>query len=299
MKNSLMWESPATIEGGLAKIRVKLTSMWVLLAAVVLLLVYDELFERLQKPIYSVIEKNAYNKNLIELLFFALITIGTLLIAKVFQKNSWHELGFVKKGWLKEYGIGWVLGAAMLVVSVLIMWALGGVKIVGFQFNARLLVRFIPIVIAWCIQGNAEEVLSRSWIGNHISRKNSVVVGIIVSATFFMAMHLGNDNMGILPVLDLFLFGIFAYLFMMKRGNIWAPSGFHTAWNCFQGNIFNFPVSGTPTGDAFILVKTQGNTVISGGEFGVEGSIVSVIVQLVIILWLIYDIFVKNRKAVM
>ncbi|SHF06909.1 hypothetical protein SAMN02745784_02696 [Tissierella praeacuta DSM 18095] len=40
------------------------------------------------------------------------------------------------------------------------------------------------------------------------------------------------------------------------------------------------PVSGTSVGNAFIHVTTHGPSYLSGGKFGVEGSIISIVVQL-------------------
>ncbi|WP_253255428.1 hypothetical protein [Fusobacterium necrophorum] len=55
-------------------------------------------------------------------------------------------------------------------------------------------------------------------------------------------------------------------------------------------------MSGTDTGSAFISVTTQGPSWLSGGKFGVEGSIVSIVVQLILIFYLYYEIFIKGKK---
>lgn len=72
-------------------------------------------------------------------------------------------------------------------------------------------------------------------------------------------------------------------------------SGIHAAWNCFQGSVFSFYVSGIPIQESFIKVSTQGPDWLSGGKFGVEGSIFSVLVQSAVIAWLIYDLYIKNK----
>lgn len=87
--------------------------------------------------------------------------------------------------------------------------------------------------MVWSIQGNAEEVLTRSFLFAGISRKLNILAGIFISAVFFTVMHLGNDGINFLPLLDLFIFGVFAALVMIKTKNIFLISGFHAAWNCF------------------------------------------------------------------
>lgn len=63
----------------------------------------------------------------------------------------------------------------------------------------------------------------------------------------------------------------------------------------FRENVFTFPVSGISVGNAFIHVTTHGPSFISGGKFGAEGSIISILVQVVLVLWLCYDLFVKEK----
>ncbi len=244
---------------------------------------------------FRIIPQNEYTTNMIELFGFIFITIAVILFAKKIYKSSWYEIGFVRRGAAREFVIGIALGGAVFTACVIILFLFKGVKIENFNFTPVLLLQFIPLLLAWCVQSNAEEVLSRGFLFFAVSRKSNIYIGIIVSSGFFAAMHLGNEGMGILPILDLSLFGIFAALYMVKRGNIWAPSGFHAGWNCFQGNVFAFPVSGSDAGEAFIEVSTHGPDWLSGGAFGVEGSIVSILVQTVIILKFVYDIFFKNK----
>lgn len=234
--------------------------------------------------------------NLIELSGFLFITLITLLWARKAEKISWKELGFVKKSGLKQFLLGWAAGGVVLTVCVLLMLLLGGVRITDVEISPGMVLQLLPLLVVWSIQGNAEEVLTRGWLFASVARKNGILPGILVSAVFFTALHLANDGISFLPLLDLLLFGVFAALYRMKTGNIWGISGFHAAWNCFQGNIFAFPVSGSSMGQAFIKVTPVGHSWISGGSFGVEGSLVSVVVQSVLILWLIYSLFFKGKR---
>lgn len=215
------------------------------------------------------------------------------------MKIPWNTLGFRKTGALKEFFKGWAFGAIVLISCVVFMIIVGAVKIDKVTFNQNLILKFIPLLVAWLIQGNAEEVLTRSLLFAGISHKLNLLAGIIISAFFVTVMHLGNDGIDILPLLDLFVFGVFAALVMIKTKNILLISGFHAAWNCFQGNVFAFPVSGTNVGNAFIHVTTHGPRFLSGGNFGVEGSIISIFVQVVLVLWLFYDLFVKEKLNIL
>lgn len=244
----------------------------------------------------SDVANDSYINLLGELFAFATISLAVILWARIVEKAPWQGLGLQKENAFKEFVKGWGIGAALLVSCVLIMMAFGAVKIESIDFSGRLWLKFIPLVLAWSVQGTTEEVLCRGWLFSSISSKNNLPIGIFVSSLFFMAIHLGNDAISIIPLLDLFMFAVLACLIMLKTNNLWVVSGLHAAWNCFQGNAFAFPVSGTETGEAFIRVSTHGPGWLSGAAFGVEGSIVSVLVQTSVILWLCYDLFWKSKK---
>jgi uncharacterized protein len=57
--------------------------------------------------------------------------------------------------------------------------------------------------------------------------------------------------------------------------------GFHTAWNFLQGAVFGVAVSGNgvPTNSLF-RPFIQGNQWLTGGAFGIEASVISVVLGL-------------------
>jgi membrane protease YdiL (CAAX protease family) len=86
-------------------------------------------------------------------------------------------------------------------------------------------------------------------------------------------MHLGNPNIGILPLLNLFLAGIFLGIYTIHKNNLWFPIGAHLTWNYLQGPIFGFEVSGNKINSLFEQ-KPNGHELLTGGNFGFEGSII-------------------------
>jgi hypothetical protein len=72
------------------------------------------------------------------------------------------------------------------------------------------------------------------------------------------------------------LYAVLACFVALGRGNHWLIAGLHAGWNYFQGNIYGLPVSGTPEASSwFAFGPTAGSSdIVSGGDFGVEASIV-------------------------
>lgn len=248
-------------------------------------------------PLFFIFIDNAFVTLSLELLAFAFISLAIILWARFVEKSPWLGLGIRKKGALKDFLLGWGIGAAMLTTCVLLMWGFGAIQVTSFQFSANLVGEFLILVLAWSIQGTTEELLTRGWMFSSLAAKHNIPVGILVSSLFFTFLHLGNDGISLIPLLDLTLFAILACLVMLKTGNLWVIGGLHAAWNCFQGNVFAFPVSGTQAGQAFIAVETSGPDWLSGGAFGVEGSVISLLIQAGMITWLAYELYFTSPST--
>ncbi|HFI0671275.1 TPA: lysostaphin resistance A-like protein [Streptococcus suis] len=280
-----------------AKSRFNLNFILSPITALVLMAVAETVGYFAFMPLFFIFIDNAFVTLSLELLAFAFISLAIILWARFVEKSPWLGLGMTKKGAFKDFILGWGIGAAMLITCVLLMWGFGAIRISSVQFSPQLFGEFLVLVLAWSVQGTTEELLTRGWMFSSLSAKHNIPVGILVSSLFFTFLHLGNDGISLIPLLDLTLFAILACLVMLKTGNLWVISGIHAAWNCFQGNVFAFPVSGTQAGQAFIAVETSGPDWLSGGAFGVEGSVFSLLIQAGMISWLVYELYFTSNTS--
>lgn len=274
-----------------AKSRFNLNFILSPITALVLMAVAETVGYFAFMPLFFIFIDNAFVTLSLELLAFAFISLAIILWARFIEKSPWLGLGLTKRRAFRDFILGWGIGAAMLITCVLLMWGFGAIRISSVQFSPQLFGEFLVLVLAWSVQGTTEELLTRGWMFSSLSAKHNIPVGILVSSLFFTFLHLGNDGLSLIPLLDLTLFAILACLVMLKTGNLWIISGIHAAWNCFQGNVFAFPVSGSQTGQAFISVETSGPDWLSGGAFGVEGSVISLLIQAGMISWLVYELY--------
>jgi membrane protease YdiL (CAAX protease family) len=63
--------------------------------------------------------------------------------------------------------------------------------------------------------------------------------------------------------------------YMLTR-SLWMPIGLHAAWNFTQGFLFDVNVSGVEE-HGLVTAKLSGAPLITGGEFGLEASILSLL----------------------
>ena len=71
------------------------------------------------------------------------------------------------------------------------------------------------------------------------------------------------------------------YLFTQ---NIWAPFAMHAIWNFLQSTVLGFAVSGMET-YRVLQLEISGPEWLTGGDFGIEGSLLSVLFILAAIIY--------------
>jgi len=220
------------------------------------------------------------------------IILVTLLFCKLIQKRRMNSLGFVKKDMAKEYLVGLGFGFLLFSGAVLICILTGSMKFKGFSPTFSLGM-FVLFVLGYMIQGMSEEVLCRGYFMVSVSRRYPIVMGILANSLLFAALHLFNSGISILAFVNLVLFGVFASVYFLKRGNIWGIAAFHSVWNLVQGNVYGVLVSGMETQcSVFSTSMVEGKGIINGGTFGLEGGLA------VTIVFILGICFLYTRKTV-
>ena len=217
------------------------------------------------------------------------------LFCRFIQKRKLRTLGFIKKGMLKEYGLGMLLGFAFFSVCVLLGVLFGGLKIEGIspEFSIGI---FVAYLLGYMVQGMTEEVLCRGYFLGSYARRYPVYAAVLANSLLFASLHLLNSGISVLAFINITLFGIFASIYFIRRGSIWGIGAFHSIWNLVQGNFYGIKVSGTPVGNTLFTTQTiAGKSLWNGGDFGMEGSLICTIVLTCGIIFLYTR---KNKDAV-
>ena len=217
------------------------------------------------------------------------------LFCRFIQKRKLRTLGFIKKGMLKEYGLGMLLGFAFFSVCVLLGVLFGGLKIEGIspEFSIGI---FVAYLLGYMVQGMTEEVLCRGYFLGSYARRYPVYAAVLANSLLFASLHFLNSGISVLAFINITLFGIFASIYFIRRGSIWGIGAFHSIWNLVQGNFYGIKVSGTPVGNTLFTTQAiAGKSLLNGGDFGMEGSLICTIVLTCGIIFLYTR---KNKDAV-
>ena len=72
----------------------------------------------------------------------------------------------------------------------------------------------------------------------------------------------------------------------MYARSLWLPIGLHFAWNFTEGFVFDVPVSGHPV-EGLVEARISGAELLTGGAFGLEASVIALIVCTAAGVWLV------------
>jgi membrane protease YdiL (CAAX protease family) len=124
-----------------------------------------------------------------------------------------------------------------------------------------------------------EELLFRGYPFQKIWRRHRLGA-VLFSSIVFAALHAGNNAISPLAMANLVLAGILLALAYARYERLWFPIGIHLAWNLLSGPILGYNVSGYVPGESVFRTAGRGAPWLTGGLFGLEGSVWIVVVEL-------------------
>jgi uncharacterized protein len=179
------------------------------------------------------------------------------------------------KGMPRELGLGLLIGAGLYTGSVLVLMAMGVYKINGLNSWTLLL----PAVSMAISSGVFEELLFRGVLFRSVETWFGTWAAMIVSSLVFGLTHLINPEATLEGALFIAVEAgiLLAAAYILTR-RLWLSIGFHMAWNYTQSAIFSGIVSGNEAAQGLIQSTVKGPDILTGGNFGVESSIVALII---------------------
>ena len=208
--------------------------------------------------------------------------LPTLLVtwacARWIDKGRLEDVGF-GGGWLRalfELAGGAGLGIALIGLSLGVVALFAEVEIV---WKRPLPGPFLLWMFMFFAAAAWEEVLFRGYAFQWLCKGTSKWAGTAIFALCFSVAHLTNPNVSAIGAVSILLAGVLLSLSLfVTGGRIWLPIGLHWGWNIAQGMVFGVPVSGMSSGELPTLLRASmsGPEALTGGDFGFEGSLVSV-----------------------
>ncbi len=240
-------------------------------------------------PVSRALQELGAATDWLEPLRFAFLLLVTWICVRL-RKEPLSSVGYVlDRRWAREIGIGWCFGVGSALLAVLMIWAVGGVRL---ELDpARSLAALTYGLYVFLFVALFEETLFRGFVFQRFVDGAGVWIAQITMGLLFATSHWGNPDMQgatlVWATIELFLGAVLLGLAYLRTRSLALSIGIHIGWNWAQGHLLGFGVSGFEHAGWFRPLLQDRPEWVTGGSFGPEASVFAVVVDVVLIalLW--------------
>jgi membrane protease YdiL (CAAX protease family) len=195
------------------------------------------------------------------------------------------------RGWLRNLGLGSVLGAATLFLAALLATMTRGIH---FRFDTageRAIGETLATsALLFVFAAAAEEMLFRGYPLQTLTRANLAWLGVLLTSVPFAAVHLNNPHaVPGFTFVNTALAGVWLAVAYLRTRSLWLPLGLHWAWNWAQASLLGLPVSGIEriAPAPLLHAMNAGPDWLTGGSYGIEGGAACTVALLIstLVIW--------------
>ncbi len=206
------------------------------------------------------------------------MVVGLVVIGLWKALRRWLEgaadAEFTAAGALRELGGGLALGFLLFSAMACVVMLLGGMRIEGVRGAGQIWALLAMAVTS----GVFEEALFRGVLFRHVEAMLGSWAALAFTSALFGAAHLGNPGASLFAAFAIAVeAGILLGAAYMLTRRLWLAVGIHAAWNFTQGWVFSIPVSGGAAPLGLLITRREGPDWLTGGDFGLEASVVAVL----------------------
>jgi membrane protease YdiL (CAAX protease family) len=196
------------------------------------------------------------------------VLVATAVTVALMERGRWTLGVAASPSVVIRELLGGALFAALLIAAcdalIVATTALRHLRGNGFPWG-ELAAVFVPAAVH-------EELAFRGYLFQKLLQFRRVSA-YIFSGLLFAALHAGNQNVSLLALTNIALAGVMLGLAYELHRRLWFPIGLHLAWNLASGPILGYEVSGYVSHLTLFRTVGSGPQLLTGGGFGLEGSI--------------------------
>lgn len=213
--------------------------------------------------------------NTISLLAIAIVSVALSIVFRLYiDRQPVSSLGFHSEQHRNDTWVGLLLAMVLMGAGSLILHIAGNLNWTDARFRGS---DFFIAIVLMLIVAVSEEMVFRGYLLNNLMESFDKRVALLLSALIFTIAHSLNPGLNALAVINLFLGGLLLGINFMYTKTLWFAIGFHFGWNLLQGYVLGFAVSGFSE-QTLLQQELKGHPVMTGNQFGFEGSIVATVV---------------------
>lgn len=229
------------------------------------------------------------------ILYVIFTYIGVKLLCNKYLRIPMTELRIPKI----RVRILWILVAIIMPVLVLLISMLLGGTWKTNNIGNSLSIVTSAVAFYGLAAGMVEEMIFRGIIMGCLEKKFGIIIAMTVPSVLFGLLHIVGNDLDVISIVQLVIagsiVGILFSLISYESNSIWNSAIVHGIWNMVMvGGIVHIG-SGIDRDSIYNFVLSNKSFLLSGGDFGIESSIISIGVYLVFCAVAIF--FIMKKKG--
>jgi membrane protease YdiL (CAAX protease family) len=195
---------------------------------------------------------------------------------RLIEKRPAKEFSISKA--TSEFGIGILAGSIPIIIIVGIMYLFDSyaIEILG---NGE---SFVHLAGLFARAALFEEIIFRLILFRLVEEWLGSLWAVVIVAILFGLGHVFNPETTIWTTICMILLSLPETAAFLATRRIWLAWGSHFSWNYFMTAVFGITVSGISSHPTFITPRISGPDWLTGGSFGIESSLLSVALSMVV-----------------
>jgi uncharacterized protein len=182
-------------------------------------------------------------------------------------------LGFVRdRRAVIDTFLGLAVGFVLITIAVLAIALFGRIRPARVPITAVTMARGLLITLLLVVAAVSEELQFRLYPFKALRESVGSTVAAVVLSMGFGLVHKFNPNFGRVALFNTALIGGLLAMAYIRTRTVWMIWALHFGWNFALGVIYGLPVSGFSFA-VIVRSTTVGHRWLTGGSYGIEGSI--------------------------
>lgn len=219
------------------------------------------------------------------------VSVATAITIGIWERGVWALGLFIPpRIAAREFAIGALWGVALVGTGAILIVLSTDVRHQpgrGFPW--------LELILVYAPAALHEELLFRGYPFQKLLQINRAFALFFV-AFLFAALHAGNQAVTPLALANVFLGGLLLGLAYERYHHLWFPIGLHLFWNLMSGPILGHEVSGYTGAMTVFVERGAGPWWLTGGNFGIEGSVWMTVVELAAIAVLGWQHMIRSKE---
>lgn len=225
-----------------------------------------------------------------EFIPLSLTVLISLIFVYVIERKNQINIS-LSRNLLKDTAIGSIIGLFWILSVIEIANFLGVLNIDKYTSVNGLFIWILAIFLNTIMQ----ELLVRGYLFSLVEKNYNKEIATITTTLLFVLMHGGAFEAGFIAVLNVFTTSILLSLMLIYTKGLVVPILMHFIWNCVGRLVGIVSLADDYPGlfDSYV----SGSSILSGGDAKIEGSIIVLIFNVLLILSIIVYYNGKDNKV--